>query len=93
MGELENAVERGMVRTGLEDTLSSNALALRAEADTAENRAISQFEDSIYELAVNLHRGSSNRGGRETVVVVSSGTSEDGPYDVRLKSGVGLSHF
>ena len=81
------------VRTSLEDTLSSDALALRAEADTAEDGSISQFKDSVYKVTAVLHRGGSNGGGREAVVVVSSGTSEDGPYDVRLQSGVGLSHF
>ncbi len=81
-----------MVRTGLEDTLSSDALAVGAEADATEDSAICKFKDSIHYTVFVLEQGCSDGWGREAVRVVGSRASEDWPDGVYFEGGVRESH-
>ena len=81
-----------MGRTGLENAFSSNALALCAKADAAEDGAICKLKDSIDNLVFILDEGSSNGWCGEAVLVVGSGASEDGPDGVYFEGGVGERH-
>ncbi len=65
------------VRTGLEDTLSGNALRLGAEANAADGGAISKLKNGIYELAFILDRRRSEGRRRKIVGVVACGAGKD----------------
>ena len=81
-----------MGHTGLENTFSSNALALCAKADAAEDGAICKLKDSIDNLVFILDEGSSNGWCGEAVLVVCSGRREDGPGGVYFEGGAGERH-